>query len=221
MDLMRRKVLKFDNVKYVVLDEADEMLNMGFVEDIETILEKVDDARQTILFSATMPAGIKKIAQNYMHDDFKHVAVLSKQTTATSVKQFYYEVKPKDRFETLCRLIDVANIKTGIIFCRTKRSVDEVTEQMQQSNYNVEAMHGDLNQNHRMNTLRKFKKGTINFLVATDVAARGIDVENVTHVINYELPQDIESYVHRIGRTGRADKEGLAYSIISPKEVSF
>ena len=221
MDLMRRKVLKFDNVRYVVLDEADEMLNMGFVEDIETILEKTDDSRQTILFSATMPAGIKKIAQNYMHNDFKHVAVLSKQTTATSVKQFYYEVKPKDRFETLCRLIDVANIKTGIIFCRTKRSVDEVTEQMQQSNYNVEAMHGDLNQNHRLNTLRKFKKGTINFLVATDVAARGIDVENVTHVINYELPQDIESYVHRIGRTGRADKEGLAYSIISPKEASF
>ena len=125
MDLMRRKVLKLTNVKFVVLDEADEMLNMGFVEDIETILEKVDDSRQTILFSATMPAGIKKIAQNYMHDDFRHVAVLSKQTTATSVKQFYYEVRQKDRFETLCRLIDVANVKTGIIFCRTKRSVDE------------------------------------------------------------------------------------------------
>ena len=156
-----------------------------------------------------------------MHDDFRHVAVLSKQTTATSVKQFYYEVRQKDRFETLCRLIDVANVKTGIIFCRTKRSVDEVTEQMQQANYNVEAMHGDLSQNHRMNTLRKFKKGTINFLIATDVAARGIDVENVTHVINYELPQDIESYVHRIGRTGRADKEGLAYSIITPKEKNF
>ncbi|MFQ8706774.1 MAG: DEAD/DEAH box helicase [Thomasclavelia sp.] len=221
MDLMRRKVLKLTNVKFVVLDEADEMLNMGFVEDIETILEKVDDSRQTILFSATMPAGIKKIAQNYMHDDFEHVAVLSKQTTATSVKQFYYEVRQKDRFETLCRLIDVANVKTGIIFCRTKRSVDEVTEQMQQANYNVEAMHGDLSQNHRMNTLRKFKKGTINFLIATDVAARGIDVENVTHVINYELPQDIESYVHRIGRTGRADKEGLAYSIITPREKGF
>lgn len=221
MDLMRRNVLKLNDVKYVVLDEADEMLNMGFVEDIETILEKIDDNRQTILFSATMPSGIKKIAQNYMHADFKHVAILSKQTTATSVKQFYYEVKQKDRFETLCRLIDVANVKTGIIFCRTKRSVDEVTEQMQQANYNVEAMHGDLNQNHRMNTLRKFKKGTINFLIATDVAARGIDVENVTHVINYELPQDIESYVHRIGRTGRADKEGLAYSIITPREVSF
>ena len=221
MDLMRRNVLKLNDVKFVVLDEADEMLNMGFVEDIETILEKVDDDRQTILFSATMPAGIKKIAQNYMHDNFEHVAVLSKQTTATSVKQFYYEVKQKDRFEAMCRLIDVANVQTGIIFCRTKRSVDEVTEQMQQANYNVEAMHGDLSQNHRMNTLRKFKKGTINFLIATDVAARGIDVENVTHVINYELPQDIESYVHRIGRTGRADKEGQAYSIITPREKGF
>lgn len=221
MDLMRRNVLKLDNIKYVVLDEADEMLNMGFVEDIETILEKIDDDRQTILFSATMPAGIKKIAQNYMHDDFKHVAVISKQTTATSVKQYYYEVKHKDRFEAMCRLIDAADIKTGIIFCRTKRSVDEVTEKMQQAKYNVEAMHGDLSQNHRLNTLRKFKNGTINFLVATDVAARGIDVENVTHVINYELPQDIESYVHRIGRTGRANKEGQAYTIITPREKSF
>lgn len=116
MDLMRRNVLKLNDVKFVVLDEADEMLNMGFVEDIETILEKVDDDRQTILFSATMPAGIKKIAQNYMHDNFEHVAVLSKQTTATSVKQFYYEVKQKDRFEAMCRLIDVANVQTGIIF---------------------------------------------------------------------------------------------------------
>lgn len=221
MDLMRRNVLKLTNVKYVVLDEADEMLNMGFVEDIETILEEVDDNRQTILFSATMPAGIKKIAKNYMHENFEHVAVLNKQTTATSVKQFYYAVKQKDRFETLCRLIDVANVKTGIIFCRTKRSVDEVTELMQQAGYNVEAMHGDLNQNHRMNTLRKFKKGTINFLIATDVAARGIDVENVTHVINYELPQDIESYVHRIGRTGRANREGQAYTIVTPKEIGF
>lgn len=221
MDLMRRNVLKLDNTKYVVLDEADEMLNMGFVEDIEAILQDISDDRQTILFSATMPDGIKKIAQNYMHDDFKHVAILSKQTTATSVKQFYYEVKHKDRFEAMCRLIDVENIKTGIIFCRTKRSVDEVTEKMQEAKYNVEAMHGDLSQNHRMNTLRKFKNRTINFLVATDVAARGIDVEDVSHVINYELPQDVEAYVHRIGRTGRANKEGEAYSIITPREKSF
>ena len=221
MDLMRRNVLKLNDVKFVVLDEADEMLNMGFVEDIETILEKVDDDRQTILFSATMPAGIKKIAQNYMHDNFEHVAVLSKQTTATSVKQFYYEVKQKDRFETLCRIIDSETVQSGIIFCRTKRSVDEVTEQMQKANYNVEAMHGDLNQDHRMRTLKKFKEGTIHYLIATDVAARGIDVENISHVINYELPQEVDLYVHRIGRTGRANREGKAYTIVVGKEERY
>lgn len=221
MDLMRRKVLKLDDIKYVVLDEADEMLNMGFVEDIETILKSVDDDHQTILFSATMPKAIKNIAANYMKDDYEHIAVLSKTKTATSVTQSYYETKQKDRFEALCRLIDVASIKTGMIFCRTKRSVDEVTENMLNAGYNVAAMHGDLSQNHRMNTLKKFRAGSINFLVATDVAARGIDVENVSHVINYELPQDIESYIHRIGRTGRADKEGLAYTIVTSKEKNF
>ena len=221
MDLMRRKVLNLNEVKYVVLDEADEMLKMGFVEDIETILKGIDSQRQTVLFSATMPEAIKNIAKNYMNENYQHIKISSKQVTATSVKQYYYEVKHKDRFETVCRLIDAEDIQSGIIFCRTKRSVDEVTEKMQQSGYNVEAMHGDLNQNHRMNTLRKFKEGTINFLIATDVAARGIDVENVTHVINYELPQDIESYVHRIGRTGRANKEGVAYTIITPKEKGF
>lgn len=221
MDLMRKKVLKLCNIEYVVLDEADEMLNMGFVEDVETILSEVEKPHQTMLFSATMPKQIKQIAREYMKSDYEHIAIESKTQTADTVKQYYYQVKLRDRFEALCRLIDVENIKTGIIFCRTKRSVDEVTELMQKANYSVEAMHGDLNQNHRMNTLRKFKKGTINFLVATDVAARGIDVENVTHVINYELPQDIESYVHRIGRTGRANKEGKAYSIITNKDRGF
>lgn len=221
MDLMRRKVLKLAEARFVVLDEADEMLNMGFVEDIETILQEVNGQRQTILFSATMPKAIKNIASKYMKEDYDHIVIASKTRTATSVTQSYYETKMKDRFETLCRLIDVANVTTGIIFCRTKRSVDEVTEKMQSAGYNVEAMHGDLSQNHRMNTLRKFKNGTIHFLVATDVAARGIDVENVSHVINYELPQDIESYIHRIGRTGRANKEGLAYTIVTPKEKGF
>lgn len=221
MDLMRRKVLKLEEAKYIVLDEADEMLNMGFVEDIKTILKDLHEDRQTILFSATMPKAIKDIAANYMKDDYEHIAIVSKTKTAASVKQFYYETSMKDRFETLCRLIDVADIKTSIIFCRTKRTVDEVAAKMQQAGYNVEAMHGDLTQNHRMNTLRRFKSGTINFLIATDVAARGIDVENVSHVINYELPQDVESYIHRIGRTGRADKEGLAYTIVTPKEKGF
>ena len=221
MDLMRRKALKLTNIKYVVLDEADEMLNMGFVEDIETILEDISEDRQTILFSATMPKAIKVIASHYMKKDHEHIAIQAKTRTATSVKQSYYEVKLKDRFEALCRLIDATHVTAGIIFCRTKRSVDEVTEQMQHVGYSVEAMHGDLSQNHRSNTLRKFKNGTIKFLIATDVAARGIDVENVSHVINFELPQDIESYIHRIGRTGRANKEGEAYSIITPRDKSF
>ncbi len=221
MDLMRKRALKLDNISYVVLDEADEMLNMGFVEDIETILDDISDERQTILFSATMPKAIKVIASHYMKKDHEHIAIQAKTRTADTVKQSYYEVKQKDRFETLCRLIDVTHVTAGIIFCRTKRSVDEVTEHMQHAGYSVEAMHGDLSQNHRSNTLRKFKNGTIRFLVATDVAARGIDVENVSHVINYELPQDIESYIHRIGRTGRANKEGLAYSIITPRDKRF
>lgn len=221
MDLMRRKVLKLEDARYVVLDEADEMLNMGFVEDIETILKELHTDRQTILFSATMPKAIKDIALKYMKDDYEHIAIVSKTKTAASVKQYYYETPMRDRFETLCRVLDVSNIKTGIIFCRTKRSVDEVAVNMQQAGYSVEAMHGDLSQNHRMNTLKRFKSHQINFLIATDVAARGIDVENVSHVINYELPQDTESYIHRIGRTGRAEKEGLAYSIVTPKEKGF
>ena len=188
MDLMRRKVLQLDEVSYVVLDEADEMLNMGFVEDIETIISKTNPEHTTMLFSATMPEGIKKIAKNYMKPDYKHIQVKQKTVTANTVKQYYFEVKQKDRFETLCRIIDSETVQSGIIFCRTKRSVDEVTEQMQKANYNVEAMHGDLNQDHRMRTLKKFKEGTIHYLIATDVAARGIDVENISHVINYELP---------------------------------
>lgn len=218
MDLMRRKVLSFDSVDYVVLDEADEMLNMGFVEDIEMILQKTNDYHQTMLFSATMPDGIKKIAQKYMKDDYQHIQIKQKTKTASTVKQYYIEVKAKDRFEALCRLIDSQTMTSGIIFCRTKRSVDEVTEMMQKGDYNVEAMHGDLNQDHRSRTLRKFKDGTIKFLIATDVAARGIDVEDVSHVINYELPQESDLYIHRIGRTGRANKEGIAYTIVCGKE---
>lgn len=221
MDLIRRKVLVLDEVSYVVLDEADEMLNMGFIEDIETIISKTNPDHTTMLFSATMPDGIKKIAKNYMKDDYQHIQVKQKTVTANTVKQYYYEVKQKDRFEALCRLIDSETIQSGIIFCRTKRSVDEVTEHMQKANYNVEAMHGDLNQDHRMRTLKKFKDGTIHYLIATDVAARGIDVENITHVINYELPQEIELYVHRIGRTGRANREGKAYTIVVGKEERY
>ena len=219
MDLMRRKVLQLDEVSYVVLDEADEMLNMGFVEDIETIISKTNPDHTTMLFSATMPEGIKKIAKKYMKPDYKHIQVKQKTITANTVKQYYFEVKQKDRFETLCRIIDSETVQSGIIFCRTKRSVDEVTEQMQKANYNVEAMHGDLNQDHRMRTLKKFNEGTIHYLIATDVAARGIDVENISHVINYELPQEVDLYVHRIGRTGRAGRKGRSFTLVVGREI--
>ena len=218
IDHINRKTIKLDHIKFLVLDEADEMLNMGFVEDIETIISKTNPEHTTMLFSATMPEGIKKIAKNYMKPDYKHIQVKQKTVTANTVKQYYFEVKQKDRFETLCRIIDSETVQSGIIFCRTKRSVDEVTEQMQKANYNVEAMHGDLNQDHRMRTLKKFKEGTIHYLIATDVAARGIDVENISHVINYELPQEVDLYVHRIGRTGRAGNEGTALTFCSQEE---
>ena len=185
LDLMRRGHLKLNDIEFLVLDEADEMLNMGFIDDLEEIVKSLKSERQTLLFSATMPDQIRRLAKNY---------------------------------ETLCRVIDFDNPNAAIIFCKTKKGVDEVVEGMQSRGYMVEGMHGDMSQNFRMQTLKKFKEGNLDFLVATDVAARGIDVESVTHVINYDLPQDSESYVHRIGRTGRANREGIAYSLVTPKE---
>ena len=221
MDLMRRKVLKLQDLKFMVLDEADEMLNMGFIDDIETILEKTPEDKQTILFSATMPADIKKIASFYMQDDYQHIQIKAKTLTASTVRQFYFESRSHHKFETLCRILDSREMDNTIIFCRTKRSVDDVVSSMQQKHYNVEAMHGDLSQTQRMKTLKRFKDGTIQYLVATDVAARGIDVDNISHVINYEMPSDEELYIHRIGRTGRANKKGEAYSIVTKQEKNF
>ena len=220
-DLMRRRVLKINNIDFMVLDEADEMLNMGFVEDIETILEATPKNKQTVLFSATMPATIKKIASNYMQDDYMHIQIKSKTKTASTVSQYYFETRPTNKFETLCRILDSRQMENTIIFCKTKRSVDEVVASMQQKHYDVEAMHGDLSQNQRTNTLKRFKSGHIQYLVATDVAARGIDVDNISHVINYEMPQDEELYIHRIGRTGRANKKGEAYSLVTNREKNF
>ena len=218
---MRRRVLKINNIDFMVLDEADEMLNMGFVEDIETILEATPENKQTVLFSATMPATIKKIASNYMQDDYMHIQIKSKTKTASTVSQYYFETRPTNKFETLCRILDSRQMENTIIFCKTKRSVDEVVASMQQKHYDVEAMHGDLSQNQRTNTLKRFKSGHIQYLVATDVAARGIDVDNISHVINYEMPQDEELYIHRIGRTGRANKKGEAYSLVTNREKNF
>ncbi|MBU3204670.1 DEAD/DEAH box helicase [Clostridium algidicarnis] len=218
LDLLRRKILDLKFIDFLVLDEADEMLNMGFVEDIELIIQSSNEERQTLLFSATMPNTIKKIAQRYMKKDTKHISIVKNQMTVSTVEQFYYEIKHNERFESLCRILDVEGPDSCLIFCKTKKGVDEVVESMQSRGYSVEGMHGDMNQNQRLNTLRKFKDDSIDFLVATDVAARGIDVTNITHVINYDLPQDTESYVHRIGRTGRANKKGIAYTLVSPRE---
>ncbi|NMA85332.1 MAG: DEAD/DEAH box helicase [Epulopiscium sp.] len=218
LDLMKRKVIRLANVRFLVLDEADEMLNMGFIEDIETIIKGCSEDRQTLLFSATMPAQIKRLAKRYMKAETKHITVVQDKMTVDTVSQYYYEVRPGTRFETLCRILDVEEPTTAMIFCKTKRGVDEVVEGMQERGYNVEGMHGDMNQSQRLNTLRKFKEGTLEILVATDVAARGIDVDDVSHVINYDLPQDVESYVHRIGRTGRANKKGKAYTLVTSRE---
>ncbi|WP_040212822.1 DEAD/DEAH box helicase [Clostridium polynesiense] len=218
LDLIRRNVLHLENIQFLVLDEADEMLNMGFIDDIEEIIKNSNSSRQTLLFSATMPAEIKKLSKRYMKNDTKHISIIKNTMTVSTIDQYYFEIKHKDRFESLCRILDVDEPSSAIIFCNTKRGVDELVESLQIRGYNVEGMHGDMSQNLRLNTLRKFKEGSLEFLVATDVAARGIDVENVTHVINYDIPQDIESYVHRIGRTGRANKTGIAYSLVTPRE---
>lgn len=218
LDLLRRNVLHLQDIQFLVLDEADEMLNMGFIDDIEEIIKNSNKSRQTLLFSATMPAEIKKLSKRYMKDDTKHISIVKNTVTVSTIDQYYFEIKHKDRFESLCRILDVDEPSSAIIFCNTKRGVDELVETLQIRGYNVEGMHGDMSQNVRLNTLRKFKEGSLEFLVATDVAARGIDVENITHVINYDIPQDIESYVHRIGRTGRANRTGIAYSLVTPRE---
>lgn len=221
LDLINRKVLPLSHVQSFVLDEADEMLNMGFVDDIESVIKELPKERQTLLFSATMPPQIQKIAKNYMKPDAKIVSIKKVSMTVSKITQQYFEVNQRNKFEALCRVLDFDTPNAAIIFCRTKKGVDELVEGLQERNYVVEGMHGDMSQLHRMRTLKRFKEGSLAFLVATDVAARGIDVEGITHVINYDLTQDVESYVHRIGRTGRADREGTAYSFITPKENSM
>lgn len=221
LDLIRRKALHLEDAQFLVLDEADEMLNMGFIEDIEEVIKELPKDRQTLLFSATMPAPIKKLAKKYMKDDYKIVNIKKVALTVSKITQKFFEVNQKNKFEALCRVLDFDTPNAAIIFCRTKKGVDDLVEGLQSRNYVVEGMHGDMSQLHRMRTLKRFKDGSLNYLVATDVAARGIDVDGVTHVINYDLTQDVESYVHRIGRTGRANREGTAYSFITPREFSM
>lgn len=217
MDHMERKTLDLTKLEYVVLDEADEMLNMGFIEDIETILKVTPKNKRMLLFSATMPDNIMKLAKRYMRE-YEVVSVKRDQLTQSKVQQIYFEVSQAEKFEALYRIIDVEEHFYGMVFCRTKVDADDIANKLINRGCRAEALHGDISQGQRERILQKFKDKKITTLVATDVAARGIDVDNLTHVINYSLPQDPESYIHRIGRTGRAGKEGTAITLITPSE---
>ena len=221
MDLMRRKALNIEALEFFVLDEADEMLNMGFLEDIEEIFKQTNKDKQVLLLSATMPKEIERIAKKYMKPDYQHIEIEAKTKTAANVKQYYYVVNEKIRNEAICRVIDLKDTKRIIIFCQTKMQCDNLLKELSVRNYSAEVMHGDIMQSMRIQTLDRFKNDAFNILIATDVAARGIHVDNIDLVINYNLPQDFESYVHRIGRTGRADAAGEAISFVSGREMGF
>lgn len=218
MDHMRRKTVKFDQVQTVVLDEADEMLDMGFREDIETILSGINEERQTLLFSATMPKPIMDLTKEYQRNP-ETIRVIRKELTVSNITQYYYEVRPKNKVEVLSRLLDIYNPKISIVFCNTKKGVDELVEELQGRGYFADGLHGDMKQTMRDRVMNSFRNGRTDILVATDVAARGIDVDDVDAVFNYDLPQDEEYYVHRIGRTGRAGKSGMAFTFVVGKEV--
>jgi ATP-dependent RNA helicase DeaD len=219
LDHFRRKTVKTDLVQTIVLDEADEMLNMGFIDDIREILKQVPAERQTLLFSATMPKEIREIATTMMKSP-KEVKVQAKEMTVENIEQQFVEIPEKYKFDTLTNLLDMQNPELAIVFSRTKKRVDEVTEGLQARGFRAEGIHGDLTQGKRMSVLNKFKNGRVDVLVATDVAARGLDISGVTHVYNFDIPQDPESYVHRIGRTGRAGRTGEAISFITPREIA-
>lgn len=218
MDHMRRKTVKFDNVVMVVLDEADEMLDMGFREDMETILTDVPKERQTVMFSATMSKEIMDIATTFQNNP-ETIKVVRKELTVKNIEQYYFEVKPRSKDEVLCRLIDIYNPKLSVVFCNTKRKVDDLISVLKGRGYFADGIHGDMKQAQRDRVMSDFRSGKTEILIATDVAARGIDVDDVDIVFNYDLPQDEEYYVHRIGRTGRAGKSGIAFSFVSGKEV--
>ena len=217
IDLMKRGVAQLDDVQNVVLDEADEMLNMGFQESIDEILEQVPAERNTLLFSATMSKDIERIAKGYLHN-YKEIVVGSRNEGAEHVNHIYYMVNAKDKYLALKRLVDYYPRIFAIIFCRTKIETQEVADKLIKDGYNAESLHGDLSQQQRDLTMQKFRQHTVQLLVATDVAARGLDVDDLTHVINYGLPDDIENYTHRSGRTGRAGKKGTSLSIVHVRE---
>ena len=217
MDHLNRGSLKINELSYFILDEADEMLNMGFLEDIEEILRHTNENKRVWLFSATMPDKILAIVKKYMRN-YEFVKVSKEHLATDLTDQIYFEVRESDKFEALCRIIDVEPEFYGLVFCRTKVKVEEVANRLIDRGYDAEALHGDISQYQRERILNKFKNRRINILVATDVAARGLDISDLTHVINYSLPEDPNFYVHRIGRTGRAGKEGTAITFVTPSE---
>lgn len=219
LDHMRRKTIRTGDIQTVVLDEADEMLNMGFIDDIRDILKNIPSERQTLLFSATVPKEIRSIATNLMKDP-KEVKVKAKEMTVENIDQYFIEIPEKQKFDTLTNHLDYYAPKLAIVFSRTKKRVDEITDGLQARGFRAEGIHGDLTQGKRMSVLNKFKNNRVDVLVATDVAARGLDISGVTHVYNFDIPQDPEGYVHRIGRTGRAGRTGEAISFVTPREIA-
>ncbi|WP_035445017.1 DEAD/DEAH box helicase, partial [Atopococcus tabaci] len=220
LDHIRRKTLRLDGVQTLVLDEADEMLNMGFIEDIESIIKEVPETRQTLLFSATMPEPIKRIGVKFMKNP-ELVRIKTKTLSAANIEQYFTKARDNEKFDVMTRLMDIQNPEASIVFARTKRRVDELARGLEMRGYNAEGIHGDLSQSKRMSVLKSFKQGNVDILVATDVAARGLDISGVTHVYNFDIPQDPESYVHRIGRTGRAGAKGVSVTFVTPNEMSY
>ena len=218
MDHMRRRTLKLDELQTLVLDEADEMLNMGFKEDIDTILSDTPAKIQRVLFSATMPRSIHELAETYLNDPIQ-IVIKNKATTVSRIDQSYIELRESSKTEVLCRLIEAQRISLALIFCNTKNRVDDLTEKLQTRGYAAEGLHGDMNQRQRTTVMNTFKQGRTEFLIATDVAARGIDVDDIEMVINYDLPGDAEYYTHRIGRTGRAGRSGKAVTFVVGREL--
>jgi ATP-dependent RNA helicase DeaD len=218
MDHMRRRTIRLQNISIVVLDEADEMLNMGFIDDIKYILSDVSEDRQTLLFSASITKAVETISNQFMHNP-SLIKATPRNITVPSTEQHYIELPERKKFDILCNLLDLHSPEAAIIFGRTKKRVDEINEALARRGYSTGAIHGDLSQSQRNAVMNQFRSGAIDVLVATDVAARGLDIEGVSHVYNYDVPQDPESYVHRIGRTGRAGRKGVAFTFITHREL--
>ncbi len=220
LDHINRKTVDLSKVKLLVLDEADEMLDMGFLDDIEKIISNVPGQRQTLLFSATMPKAILRIGEKFMTEP-EIVKIKAKELTTDLVDQYFVKARDYEKFDIMTRILDVQAPELTIVFGRTKRRVDELSKGLEARGYNAAGIHGDLSQQRRMSILKRFKEGKLDILVATDVAARGLDISGVTHVYNYDIPQDPESYVHRIGRTGRAGRHGVSVTFVTPNEMDY